>query len=93
MISVTSNILPDQIAELTHLALQGDYHGAKAINDSLYEINKILFCESNPIPIKAAMYLAGLLDTLEYRLPLCAPSHDNMKRIENTLKKYTIKGF
>lgn len=93
VISVTSNILPDQIAELTHLALAGDYHGAKAINDVLYEINKILFCESNPIPIKAAMYVAGLLDTLEYRLPLCAPSHENMKRIENTLKKYTIKGF
>ena len=93
VISVTSNILPDQIAELTHLALAGDFHGAKAINDSLYKINKILFCESNPIPIKAAMYLAGLLDTLEYRLPLCAPSKENMKRIEETLKKYTIKGF
>jgi len=93
VISVSSNILPDQIAELTHLALEGDYHGAKAINDSLYEINKILFCESNPIPIKAAMYLAGLLETLEYRLPLCAPSNENMKRIENVLKKYTIKGF
>jgi len=93
VISVTSNILPDQIAELTHLAVSGDYHGAKAINDSLYEINKILFCESNPIPIKAAMYLAGLLETLEYRLPLCAPSNENMKRIETVLKKYTIKGF
>lgn len=93
VISVTSNILPDQISQLTHLALSGDYHGAKAINDSLYEINKVLFCESNPIPIKAAMYLAGLLETLEYRLPLCAPSHDNMKKIENTLKKYEIKGF
>jgi len=93
VISVTSNILPDQTAELTHLALKGDFHGAKAINDSLYEINKILFCESNPIPIKAAMYIAGLLETLEYRLPLCAPSLENMKKIENTLKKYTIKGF
>lgn len=93
VISVTSNILPDQIAQLTHLALEGDYHGAKAINDSLYAINKILFCESNPIPIKAAMYLAGLLETLEYRLPLCAPSNENMKRIETVLKKYTIKGF
>lgn len=93
VISVTSNILPDQIAELTHLALEGDYHGAKAINDSLYEINKVLFCESNPIPIKAAMYIAGLLDTLEYRLPLCAPSSDNMKKIENTIKKYIIKGL
>ena len=93
VISVTANILPDQISELTHLALKGDFHGAKAINDSLYEINKILFCESNPIPIKAAMYIAGLLESLEYRLPLCAPSNENMKRIENTLKKYTIKGF
>ncbi|MDD3463085.1 MAG: 4-hydroxy-tetrahydrodipicolinate synthase [Sulfurospirillaceae bacterium] len=93
VISVTSNILPDQIANLTHLALQGDYHGAKAINDSLYEINKVLFCESNPIPIKAAMYIAGLLDTLEYRLPLVAPSSENMKKIENTIKKYNIKGF
>jgi 4-hydroxy-tetrahydrodipicolinate synthase len=93
VISVSSNIMPDQIAKLTHLALEGDYHGAKAINDSLYEMNKILFCESNPIPIKAAMYLAGLLETLEYRLPLCAPSTENMKRIENVLKKYTIKGF
>jgi len=93
VISVSSNIVPDQIAKLTHLALEGDYHGAKAINDSLYEMNKILFCESNPIPIKAAMYLAGLLETLEYRLPLCAPSNENMKRIENVLKNYTIKGF
>lgn len=93
VISVTSNILPDQIAELTHLALSGDYHGAKAINDSLYEINKILFCESNPIPIKAAMYAAGLLNTLEYRLPMCAPSSENMKRIETILKKYIIKGY
>jgi len=93
VISVTSNIMPDQIAELTHLALKGDFHGAKAINDKLYEINKILFCESNPIPIKAAMYIAGLIDSLEYRLPLTKPSNENMKKIEETIKKYDIKGF
>jgi len=93
VISVTSNILPDQISQLTNLALEGDFHGAKAINDSLYEINKVLFCESNPIPIKAAMYLAGLLDTLEYRLPLTQPSSEHLEKIENTIKKYDIKGF
>ncbi len=93
VISVTSNILPDQIANLTHLALEGDFHGAKAINDSLYEINKVLFCESNPIPIKAAMHIAGLIDSLEYRLPLTEPSVENMKRIEKTIQKYEIKGF
>jgi len=49
-----------------------------------------LFCESNPIPIKAAMYIAGLIDTLEYRLPLTAPSSENMKKIEVVMKNYNI---
>ncbi len=93
VISVTSNIMPNKIADLTHAALDGDYHGAKSINDELYTMNKVLFCESNPIPIKAAMYIAGLIDTLEYRLPLTAPSKDNMKKIEEVIKQYDIKGF
>jgi len=58
----------------------------------LYPINKVMFCESNPIPIKAAMYIAGLIPTLEYRLPLVPPSSENMKKIENILKQYEIKG-
>ena len=49
-----------------------------------------MFCESNPIPIKAAMYLAGLLDTLEYRLPLTAPSKETMKKLEEVLKQYKV---
>ncbi|MDR2081397.1 MAG: 4-hydroxy-tetrahydrodipicolinate synthase [Campylobacteraceae bacterium] len=93
VISVTANLLPDKISELTHKALDSDYLGAKAINDELYAINKALFCESNPIPIKAAMYIAGLLDSLEYRLPLVPPSTEHFKFIEQTMQKYTIKGF
>lgn len=93
VISVTANILPDKISDLTHAAIKGDFHEAKRINDKLYTINKALFCESNPIPIKAAMYIAGLLDTLEYRLPLTPPSTENMKKIEQVIKQYDIKGF
>ncbi|MDR2789744.1 MAG: 4-hydroxy-tetrahydrodipicolinate synthase [Campylobacteraceae bacterium] len=93
VISVTANLLPDKISDLTHKALDSDYLGAKAINDELYAINKALFCESNPIPIKAAMYIAGLLDALEYRLPLVPPSGEHFKFIEQTMKKYTIRGF
>ena len=93
VISVTSNLMPNKIADLTHAAMSGDYHEAKRINDALYTMNKILFCESNPIPIKAAMYIAGLLDTLEYRLPLTPPSKENMKKIEEVIKQYDIKGF
>ncbi|WP_309498477.1 4-hydroxy-tetrahydrodipicolinate synthase [Sulfurovum sp.] len=90
--SVTSNLLPDMKAKLAHAALAGDFKTAKALNDELYEINKVLFCESNPIPVKAAMYIAGLIDTLEYRLPLVAPSVANMKKIEEVMKKYKIVG-
>ena len=66
---------------------------AKAINDDLYAVNKIMLCESNPSPVKAAMYIAGLISSLEYRLPLCEPSAENLKKIEQTIKQYNIKGF
>ena len=91
--SVTSNLLPDMKSELVRLALSGDFAGAKAMNDKLYTMNKVLFCESNPIPIKAAMYIAGLIETLEYRLPLTPPSMESMKRIEEVMKNYEIKGL
>jgi len=90
--SVTSNLLPNLKANLVHAALNRDFDTARAINESLYPINKVLFCESNPIPIKAAMYIAGLIETLEYRLPLVAPSLENMKAIENVMKNYQIVG-
>ena len=38
------------------------------------------------------MYIAGLTETLEYRLPLVPPSSENMRKIEETMKKYTIAG-
>lgn len=93
VISVTSNLLPDKLSDLTHLALSENYKEAKKINDELYNINKILFCESNPIPIKTAMYIAGLISSLEYRLPLCSPSKENYAKIEKVMKEYEIKGF
>lgn len=62
----------------------------KKINDELYAINKALFLESNPVPIKAAMYIAGLIDTLEYRLPLTPPSKETMKILEEVIKGYEV---
>ncbi len=90
VISVTANLLPDKIAMLVHAGLAGQFDTAKAINDELFEINKALFCESNPIPIKAAMYLSGLLESLEYRLPLVPPSEEHMELLKKTLQKYEV---
>ncbi|RXJ82899.1 4-hydroxy-tetrahydrodipicolinate synthase [Arcobacter cloacae] len=90
IISVTANILPNLKSLLVKSVAIGDFDTAKKINEDLYELNSVLFCESNPIPIKAAMYLTGLLDTLEYRLPLTAPSNETMKKLEKTLEKYEV---
>ncbi len=88
--SVTSNLLPDMKSQLAHCALDGDFKTALDINNKLYPINQVMFCESNPIPVKAAMYIAGLTPTLEYRLPLVQPSLENMKKIEEVMKNYNI---
>lgn len=93
VISVTANILPDMISDLVHKVQAGDYAGGKKVNDHLYTINKALFVESNPIPIKAAMYIAGLLPALEYRLPMTPPSDANYQAIEAALKLYDVKGL
>ena len=85
--------MPDLKSELVRKALSGDFAGSRAINDMLFPINKALFLESNPIMIKAAMHIAGLIDTLEYRLPLVAPSVENMKKLETIMKNYEIKGL
>ncbi|MBT3280138.1 MAG: 4-hydroxy-tetrahydrodipicolinate synthase [Campylobacteraceae bacterium] len=89
-ISVTANLLPNLKSEIIHAVQKGDFEEAKQINNMLYPLNKVLFCEANPIPIKAAMYIAGLIDTLEYRLPLTPPTKENMKKIELVMANYDI---
>jgi 4-hydroxy-tetrahydrodipicolinate synthase len=89
-ISVTANLLPNLKAEIIHAVQKSNFEEANQINNMMYPINKALFCESNPIPIKAAMYIAGLIDTLEYRLPLTPPSKATMKLLEEVIKQYDI---
>lgn len=90
VISVTANILPNKIAELTRFALSGNIERTNKLSTELFKINKALFIESNPIPIKAIMYISGILDSLEYRLPLTPPSLENMKKLEKVLELYEV---
>jgi len=93
VISVTAILLPNMMSELVHSALSGDLKRSKEINDELYAINKSLFVESNPIPIKAAMFIAELIPNLEYRLPLTVPSKSTMDLLEKTISKYNVVGL
>ncbi|MDO8861465.1 4-hydroxy-tetrahydrodipicolinate synthase [Haliea sp. E1-2-M8] len=68
-VSVTANIAPRQMSELCRLALTGDRQRASLINDRLSGLNRALFMEANPIPVKWAMQQRGLIET-GIRLPL-----------------------
>jgi 4-hydroxy-tetrahydrodipicolinate synthase len=68
-ISVTANVAPAQMAELCRLAMAGDREGASAVNAALTPLNKALFVEANPIPVKWALAHMGLMEE-GIRLPL-----------------------
>jgi 4-hydroxy-tetrahydrodipicolinate synthase len=85
VISVVSNEIPAEMSQLTRLALQGDFAGARAIHRRYHSLMEINFVESNPIPVKAAMAEMGLLEAV-WRLPLVAPKAENHARIRAVLE-------
>jgi 4-hydroxy-tetrahydrodipicolinate synthase len=85
IVSVVSNEIPREMTELTRLALAGDFAGARAIQRRFLPLMEVNFVEANPIPVKAAMALMGLLEPV-YRLPMVPPSEANRAKIEAVLK-------
>ncbi len=69
VVTVSGNVAPKQVARLCRLALDGNYDDAKQLDDTLQPLNKMLFVESNPIPVKWAVSQMGLMDDA-IRLPL-----------------------
>ena len=69
VVTVSGNVVPRQVATLCKLAREGKAAEAKALDDTLQPLNKALFCESNPIPVKWAVSRMGLMAP-HIRLPL-----------------------
>ena len=85
VISVASNEIPAEMTQLAQLCLSGDFAGARKLQRKFLPLMDINFIESNPIPVKAAMALMGLLEPV-YRLPMCPPKPENLARIEKVLE-------
>ncbi len=85
VISVASNLIPRELTEMTHAALKGDFERAGRIHVKLFPIFKDLFIETNPIPVKAAMAMMGLIEEA-YRLPLVSMSDANRAQLKRTLQ-------
>ena len=85
-ISTSSNVAPREVVELVRAFRAGDHARALRMHQRLLPLFKALFCETNPIPVKAALALQGRIRD-EIRLPLTRLSQANRERLQVTLKE------
>ena len=85
VISTVGNEIPGEMSRLAQACLRGDYETARAIQKRYLPLMNVNFVESNPIPVKAAMGLMGLLEPV-YRLPLVPPSAASLAKIGRVLE-------
>ena len=86
IISVASNIIPAEMSQMVNAFLNGDLIAALQLHAKYYAFFRDQFIETNPIPIKAAMAMAGLIAE-EYRLPLCELSAGSREKLTATMRE------
>ncbi len=84
VVSVASNLLPLQVSDLCHACIEGRFDEARKLNRQLTPIFKAMFIESNPIPVKAALAMTGMIEEV-YRLPLTPMGKANRAKLEEVL--------
>lgn len=89
VVSVVANILPGPVAEMVSSCLEKDFDAGRRLHYELYQMSRILFVETNPIPVKAALAMMGKIEE-EYRLPLCRMGDENRAKLERILRDYEL---
>jgi 4-hydroxy-tetrahydrodipicolinate synthase len=89
VISTAGNVAPGDVVELVRAFRAGDLERARATYYRLLPLCDALFCETNPIPVKAALVLRGLIED-EIRLPLTPISAPNRERLQVALKEFGL---
>jgi 4-hydroxy-tetrahydrodipicolinate synthase len=87
VISVAANVMPKEMAELMEAALNGNYEQALKLHLYLYPLFKVLFIETNPVPAKEALYLMGMINSPEVRLPLSGLSEASFQQLKTILRE------
>ena len=89
VVSVIANIVPRETADMVHAALDGDFKRARELHYRLFPLARAAFLETNPIPIKEAMAMAGMLEP-EFRLPMCRMGDANRETLRGILRQYAL---
>ena len=88
-ISVTANIAPADVSEMYNSFARGEFERAKELHYRLFPLSRVLFVESNPIPVKAALAVIGKISP-EIRAPLYELSGENLEKLKRELKNYGL---
>jgi len=86
VISVLGNLLPQEMVELYRDWKQGDTASAIARNEQLFPVMQAMFIEANPVPVKTALAMKGLIQSSEVRLPLCNMTAESTKELASAMK-------
>jgi len=89
VISVASNEIPADMVEMVTAAARGDFAAARSVHNRILPLMQINFVEANPVPIKSAMAMMGLLEE-RYRLPMCPPAAASKDKILRVLKELQL---
>lgn len=89
VISVASNIVPKDVAEMVSSFEKGDLQKARRLHYKLLPLFKVLFIETNPAPVKAAMAMMGMMDE-EIRLPLVPIKEENRAKLRKVVEEYGL---
>jgi 4-hydroxy-tetrahydrodipicolinate synthase len=89
VISVASNIIPAEVRELTQHALNGDLQKAEEIHNKFLPLFEGIFIETNPLPIKAALAMKGMIKEA-YRLPMCEMQAENKEKLRKMLEDFEV---
>jgi len=85
VVSVVSNEIPAEMTRLARFCAANDFAAARDIHRRFFALMEANFIETNPIPVKAAMSLMGLLEPV-WRLPMVAPKAENLEKIRAVLE-------
>jgi 4-hydroxy-tetrahydrodipicolinate synthase len=88
-ISVTANVDPKRLAEQYASFVVGNHERARTLHQQLFTLHQVLFVETNPIPVKYALSLMGMIKE-EYRLPLVPLSEQGKEKVKKVLTEHKI---
>jgi 4-hydroxy-tetrahydrodipicolinate synthase len=86
LMNAVGNLMPGRVGALCEAVWNGELEAARAIHYELYELNKAVFLDTNPIPLKYMMMRLGIIDGNEHRLPMVPASPEVMRKCDAVLR-------